>query len=168
VPLQVAFSSAGSKDPDGTIVAYGWSFGDGGTAAGATATHTYGNAATYIATLTVTDNQGATATSSVAITASGNSSDAVNAPSNLSASTARATGVVTLSWIDNSGNETGFYVERAPAGSSSFARIGQVGTNVTAFTDTPGGGRYVYRVQAFNSSTGRASNYSNQVTIRVK
>ena len=60
------------------------------------------------------------------------------------------------------------YVERVPAGSSSFARIGQVGTNVTGFTDTPGGGRYVYREQAFNSSTGRASNYSNQVTIRVK
>ena len=137
-------------------------------ATGATATHTYSNAATYIATLTVTDNQGSTATSSVVIIASGNSSDTVNAPSNLSASTSRATGVVTLAWIDNSGNETGFYVERTPAGSNSFARIGQVGTNVTGFTDTPGGGRYAYRVQALNSSTGRASNYSNQVTIRIK
>jgi PKD repeat protein len=28
-PLVVAFSSAGTSDPDGTVVSYDWDFGDG-------------------------------------------------------------------------------------------------------------------------------------------
>ena len=59
-------------------------------------------------------------------------------------------------------------MERAPSGTTSFARVGQVAANVTKYSESPGPGRYVYRVQAFNSSTGRVSGYSNQVTVRVK
>lgn len=68
-PLYVTFSSAGSQDPDGTIIQYRWNFGDGSSALGATATHSYA-AGTYTATLTVTDNVGGTTTSApVTITA---------------------------------------------------------------------------------------------------
>jgi hypothetical protein len=165
-PLAVAFNGSASKDPDGSIVSYAWNFGDGATGSGPTTSHSYANAGTYIAALTVTDNLGSTGAASVVITASGSSGGGINAPSNLTAS--RASGGANLAWIDNSSNESGFYVERAPAGSTSFARIGQVGANVTSFFDTPGSGRFVYRVQAFNSSTGQTSGYSNQVTIRVK
>ncbi|MBI5867449.1 MAG: S8 family serine peptidase, partial [candidate division Zixibacteria bacterium] len=56
----VAFSSAGSSDPDGTIASYAWSFGDGGTSTLANPTHTYAAAGTYNVSLTVTDNLGAT------------------------------------------------------------------------------------------------------------
>ncbi|HEY4136926.1 MAG TPA: PKD domain-containing protein, partial [Casimicrobiaceae bacterium] len=169
-PLQVAFNGSGSHDADGSIVSYAWNFGDGGTASGATATHTYTTAKTYVATLTVTDNQGATGSANVTITVSGSTGggDAINAPSNLSASVSRGTGGVNLNWSDNANNETGFYVERATAGSSNFGRIGQVPANVKSFLDTPGGGRWTYRVQAFNASSGRASSYSNQATARVK
>jgi PKD repeat protein len=167
-PLQVAFNGSGSHDPDGSIVSYAWNFGDGGTASGATATHTYTTASTYVATLIVTDNQGATGSASVTITVSGGTGDAINAPSNLSASVLRGTSSVNLSWSDNSNNETGFYVERATAGSSNFGRIGQVPANVKSFLDTPGGGRWTYRIQAFNASSGRTSSYSNQATARVK
>lgn len=69
-PLNVAFSSVGSSDPDGTIVSYNWSFGDG--TANSTApnpTHVYNSAGTFTAVLTVTDNSGLTGTSSVVITA---------------------------------------------------------------------------------------------------
>jgi PKD repeat protein len=69
VPLTVAFSGTGSSDPDGFIAAYGWSFGDGSTAAGATASSTYQTPGTYTAVLTVTDNSGLTAQRSVTITA---------------------------------------------------------------------------------------------------
>lgn len=69
-PLMVNFSSAGSYDPDGTISSYAWAFGDGGTSGLPNPSHTYTNAGTYQATLTVTDNQGATDSESVAITVS--------------------------------------------------------------------------------------------------
>jgi PKD domain len=56
-PLVVAFSSAGSDDPDGSIVRYQWNFGDGTTSLAAHPTHSYA-AGTWSATLTVTDNLG--------------------------------------------------------------------------------------------------------------
>lgn len=49
-----------SSDPDGSITAYRWAFGDGGTASGATARHTYAEPGRYSLTLTVTDDEGAT------------------------------------------------------------------------------------------------------------
>jgi len=66
-PLAINFSSAGSYDPDGTIVSYLWSFGDGTSVNQANPSYTYNNAGNYTATLTVTDNGGATRSSSVTI-----------------------------------------------------------------------------------------------------
>jgi YVTN family beta-propeller protein len=54
----VTFSGAASSDPDGTIALYSWGFGDGSTATGASATHTYKAAGTYSAKLSVVDNEG--------------------------------------------------------------------------------------------------------------
>jgi PKD repeat protein len=67
-PLVVNFSGAGSTDADGSIVSHAWSFGDGGTATGATASRTYTTPGSYAAQLTVTDNGGITNASSVTIT----------------------------------------------------------------------------------------------------
>jgi PKD repeat protein len=67
--MTCSFDSAGSVDPDGTITAYAWNFGDGGTATTPTATHTYGTPGTYTVTLTVTDNDGVTGTASTTVTA---------------------------------------------------------------------------------------------------
>ncbi|MEZ4417585.1 MAG: PKD domain-containing protein [Gemmatimonadota bacterium] len=50
----------GSTDVDGTVVAWSWAFGDGGTSAAQNPTHTYPAAGTYSVTLTVTDDDGAT------------------------------------------------------------------------------------------------------------
>ncbi len=60
VGVAVQFSSAGSNDPDGSIVAYAWNFGDGNTSSAANPSHAYASAGTYNVTLTVTDNDGAT------------------------------------------------------------------------------------------------------------
>jgi PKD repeat protein len=68
-PLTVNFSSAGSNDLDGTIAGYSWNFGDGTSSNQANPLHIYNNAGSYTATLTVTDNNGATASSSLVITA---------------------------------------------------------------------------------------------------
>jgi len=70
VPFTVNFSSAGSHDPDGSIAGYAWDFGDGSPVAQlANPSHDYTTPGTYIAVLTVTDNQGLTATAQVEITA---------------------------------------------------------------------------------------------------
>lgn len=67
-PLTVNFSSAGSNDSDGTIASYSWDFGDGASSNLANPSHTYNSAGNYTATLTVTDNGGATNSSSITIT----------------------------------------------------------------------------------------------------
>ena len=54
--LGCAVSGVGSSDTDGTITSYAWDFGDGGTATGVSASHTYSVAGDYAITLTVTDD----------------------------------------------------------------------------------------------------------------
>jgi PKD repeat protein len=56
--LTVAFSSAGSYDPDGTISAFDWDFGDGSVSSNANPSHTYSAPGTYNASLVVYDNGG--------------------------------------------------------------------------------------------------------------
>lgn len=69
VPLPVTFSSAGSTDPNGSIVSYFWDFGDGSTSTATNPSHTYMVAGQYVVLLTVTDNQGATTNNAVAVDA---------------------------------------------------------------------------------------------------
>jgi parallel beta-helix repeat protein len=59
--LQVTVDGTKSIDPDGTVTTYQWNFGDGTTASGASATHSYRAAGTYQVALTVADNRAATA-----------------------------------------------------------------------------------------------------------
>ncbi|RJE73369.1 collagenase [Pseudoalteromonas sp. MSK9-3] len=66
----ITFSSAGSSDPDGTITAYAWAFGDGQTSTSANPIHTYTAAGNYSTTLTVTDNLGLTNASTAQVTVS--------------------------------------------------------------------------------------------------
>ena len=54
--LDASFNALDSKDLDGTIVSYDWTFGDSGTGLGLTAAHTYAAGGTYTVTLTVTDD----------------------------------------------------------------------------------------------------------------
>jgi len=162
-PLAVNFSGANSSDSDGTIASYSWAFGDGGTGSGVASAHTYQNVGNYTAVLTVTDNQGATATASVGISVTTNP-NVINAPSNLTGKGAK--GSATLFWRDNSNNETGFTIERAASGSSNFAQAGSVAANAITFKDTLSKGTYVYRVRSFNSSG--TSAYSNSVTVSVR
>lgn len=66
--LAVNVTGAASTDADGSISSYAWTFGDGATGTGVTASHTYATAGDYVITLTVTDNAGATGTVSHTVT----------------------------------------------------------------------------------------------------
>jgi PKD repeat protein len=50
----VRFDGSGSTDADGAVNAFAWTFGDGGTAVGATPAHGFSAAGTYLVTLTIT------------------------------------------------------------------------------------------------------------------
>ena len=57
-PLSVFFDGSASVDPDGILVSYAWSFGDGSSDTGPTTTHTYTVPGVYEASLTITDDNG--------------------------------------------------------------------------------------------------------------
>ncbi|WP_395845435.1 glycoside hydrolase family 44 protein [Cystobacter fuscus] len=145
-PLTVAFSSAGSTDPDGPLVTYAWDFGDGQHATGATVSHVYTRGGSFTATLTVKDNNGATATASVPIQVTATS---LEAPTNCY--TQRAGSDVTVRWTDNSQTEQGFIVERGLQVSPiTYQEIARVDANTRMFVDRQvAPGRYYYRVIAF-------------------
>jgi PKD repeat protein len=67
--LSCSFNGSASSDPDGSISSYAWDFDDGtpgGT--GVSPSHTYAAPGTYTVRLTVTDNRGATGTTTRNVT----------------------------------------------------------------------------------------------------
>ena len=75
------------------------------------------------------------------------------APSGL-AITLTTTAQIRLAWLDGSTNEAGFIIERSDNGGATYAQIGQVGRNATAYSDVTlaASTTYFYRVAAFNVS----------------
>ena len=163
-PLSVSFSGSNSSDADGTIASYLWDFGDSTNATGVTASHTYNTAGTYTAHLTVTDDDGATASTIVTITVT---APTPAAPASLTA-TATTTSQVNLAWTDNSSNEDGFKIERCSGNNcTNFAQVATVGTNVRTYSNTGLAKNtfYTYRVRAYNSFGN--SGYSNTSAART-
>jgi transcriptional regulator CtsR len=74
------------------------------------------------------------------------------APSSLVA-TPISSSQIDLTWQDNSGDETGFKIERK-TGSGSYSQIATVGTGVTAYSSTrlSASTTYFYRVRAYKST----------------
>jgi PKD repeat protein len=66
-----AFDALASSDPDGTITAYAWDFGDNQKTTGPTPIHTYQTSGSYIVTLTVTDTDGQSATTTQTLSVAG-------------------------------------------------------------------------------------------------
>jgi probable HAF family extracellular repeat protein len=89
------------------------------------------------------------------------------APSNLVA-TALSGARIRLAWTDNASTEVGFRVQRARGSKGDFVLIGQVGANVTTFTDASAtaGKVYRYRVKAYNAAGSYA--WSNTVRVRAR
>nr|WP_284711836.1 PQQ-dependent sugar dehydrogenase [Streptomyces sp. MSC1_001] len=76
-PLPVAFTSAGSKDPENGALTYTWDFGDGTSSSAPDPTHTYTANGQYNARLTVTDPDGKAGSQTMVITV-GNTAPSLN------------------------------------------------------------------------------------------
>jgi hypothetical protein len=93
----------------------------------------------------------------------------INAPSNLIASVF-SENMIAINWTDNSGNETGFRIERKLTTGTNWTLITTTAGNIVSFQDTgllPATG-YTYRVQSFNSLSYSAfSNEASAVTLSM-
>jgi len=74
---EVSFDGSGCNDTDGSIIFYRWSFGDGTNVINEESpTHTYKNSGTYVVSLIVIDNHGASNIAEVSITVTQNTNRA--------------------------------------------------------------------------------------------
>ena len=160
-PLTVSFSGTNSSDTDGTIVSHTWDLGDGNTASGETTQHTFLEG-TYIVTLTVIDDDGASSQDTLTVVVEADSSNNISAPSNLTATVSGSN--VALSWSDTSNNEDGFLVHRGLESGKgrnktvSWSLIANLPTNSTSYQDSGlADGTYLYRVEAFHSTNSASS-----------
>lgn len=82
-----------------------------------------------------------------------------NAPTSLTAKTISSS-QIDLAWVDNSGNESGFDIERSTDG-AIFTKVGETGSNATTFQSTglSPATKYWYRIQSKNSQG--SSDYTN-------
>jgi PKD repeat protein len=156
-PLTVQFSSAGSSDPDGTIVAYHWDFGDafGYTSSDPNPTYTYQYAATYTATLAVTDNNNVSSadTITIVVTPAGSTvlrSTAINLSAALQGKKVAVTGnvvvkdgngatvsgaVVSATWTQPGGTTVTQTATTSSTGIAKFSTSGGRGTYTLTVTD---------------------------------
>jgi len=135
--LTCSFDGGDSSDPDGSIASYAWNFGDGGTATGSTATRTYASAGTRTVTLTVTDNGGATGSTSQSVTTTAPSTGGLALT--VVPSKNRGFWVADLSWSGGSGSSFDVY--------RNGTRITTVGTrSYRDSTNFKGSGSLTYRV----------------------
>ena len=136
--LSCDFDGTGSSDSDGSISSYEWTFGDGGTSSGATASHTYATGDTYTVTLTVTDDGGATDSQSQDVTVTEPSSGGID----LSVTAYKVRGLqhADLSWNGATSTDVDVYRE-----GSLLTTTANDGT-YTDEINNRGGGSYTYQV----------------------
>ncbi len=94
------------------------------------------------------------------------------APTTLVATPAANALQISLTWTDNSNNETGFIVERSLDGSTNWTQVGTPAVNATSFTDSTAGltlgTQFYYRVRAVDAlGPSTNSNVANATTANV-
>jgi len=159
--LTASFDASGSSDVGGSVVAYGWEFGDGSRGSGVTTSHTYALAGTYSVKLTAVDAQGFSSTITKPITVTTSSAGGTILARDIFNRTQSGWGTAALGgvWTDSgssfySVNGSQGVVTLSQTGSGPSARLAGVSaSNITMRTDValdkvPAGGAYLHSLQA--------------------
>jgi len=168
-PLNISFDGSESKDIDGSITSYLWTFGDGNQASGVTTEHIFSHSGDFNTTLSVTDNRAAQATSiPIKITVSPDLNK-IDVPSNLVAVVDENLNTVTLNWVHNLVNTSKFEVYRAKKTRGKYIYGDYIGTSQTNIyiDENVDIGDYKYKVKAVGVSEGLYSDDSEEVLIKV-
>lgn len=141
-----------STDSDGSVVSWDWDFGDGNTSTEQNPSHTYGADGTYTVSLTVTDDDGATGSTSQDVTVSDGTSDGIT----LTATGFKVRGLqkADLEWSGATGTDVEIYRD---------GNLIATTANDGFFTDdinNRGGGSYTYQVCEVGGSP-----CSNEATV---
>lgn len=80
-PLAIMFSGGSSYDSDGRIATYSWNFGDGTSSTAVSPSKTFSSAGDYSVILTVTDDRGATASTTISVSISNPTSTGIQVQS---------------------------------------------------------------------------------------
>lgn len=165
----VTLNGSASSDPDGTIASYVWKEGTTQIATGATPTVTLA-VGTHSITLTVTDNQGATATDTVVVTvqSANPAPDAFSllTPANGATNVSRT--ATAFDWSDSTG-ATSYSIVVSPNSNLSSPVINQSGVTASNYTSTVTLGSrttYYWKVTAVNANGSTASSVSSFKTKR--
>lgn len=164
--LAVAFTDS-SSDSDGTIASRSWNFGDSTTSTATNPSKTYGAAGTYTVSLTVTDNQGTTNTTSRAVSVGSTALILQNGVpvNNLSAAANTEiqytmnvpAGASNLVFQSSGGSgDADLYVKygAAPTTSSYDCRPYQSGSAESCSFSTPQAGTWYVKLRAYSAFSG--------------
>jgi hypothetical protein len=121
----------------------------------------------HLITASATDSGSLTGTAQVTLTIS--SSNVPPAEPGSVNTTSLNGGSVLVSWTDLANNENGYQVQREERVGNQWrntATAGTTGPNAESLVDSPGSGRFRYRVRAFNGYGN--SNWSGWSNVRIR
>jgi subtilisin family serine protease len=135
-----------STDSDGSIAAWSWTFGNGATSPLRNPAVVYGAAGTYTVSLTVTDDKGATGTTSKTVTVTAGST--VGITLNVAAYKVKGVKYADLTWAGVTSTRVDIFrddriVANVPAAPAAYTHV----------TNEKGGGTHTYRVCHAGTST---------------
>ncbi|MEW6249297.1 MAG: S8 family serine peptidase [Planctomycetota bacterium] len=164
----ITFTGTATDPEDGDISAsLVWTSNlQGQIGTGASFTRTL-NVGTHAITASVTDSGGLSGSDVVTVIVQSASTPPA-APTNCTAVGIKG-GQARVSWVDNANNEDGFELERQQKVGKVYTNttIIRIATpNTTTYTDSPGAGKFRYRVRAYKGTlVSESSNWAN-VTVR--
>jgi serine protease len=144
-----------STDSDGSISQFSWDYGDGSTetAVSSSIGHQFASAGDYTVSLVVTDNDGASNSTSDLITLVG--AIPTEIPGNVSA-TDNLDGTASIEWNYTDSSATAFQIERRKLNRkgnwSGASLVATISSSSLSYTDASGKGTFAYRVIATNDA----------------